>query len=249
VVPAPSLCAQHGGCSDSKDQLEVKDITSLDTGLLLALASGLATLIGWCVVGLRKNPSERFVAITLLIVAIVMLTISTGQLIPSALDSGLDKTQVAIATTVGLFLVLSFSSIPLQRDGSRAKNQVLLITVALSFHNLPEGAAPIGATLVNVQTGISTAVVLALHNIPEGIAISATALMAGYGRRIAFYLTLTATLAEILGAIAVYLSKPLLQSEQSVGFLLSGVAGIMIAICVKELIPHSFKVLLRSRHV
>jgi len=34
-----------------------------------------------------------------------------------------------------------------------------------------------------------------------------------------------------------------LLSDRSIGLLLSGVAGIMIAICAKELIPYSLKTL------
>ena len=189
-------------------------------------------------IALKKNPSERFIAITLLLVAGAMLTVSALQLIPSALDSGLNIMQVLLTTSLGFALVVALSSVKFDKDASKVKNPALLITIALSLHNLPEGAAPIGATLVDIQTGLTTSLVLALHNIPEGIAISATALLAGYGRKMALLLTLAATLAEALGAFAVYFSGSLLLSDRSIGLLLSGVAGIMIAICAKELIPY-----------
>ena len=196
---------------------------------------------------MKKNPSERFIAITLLIVAGAMLTVSALQLIPSALDSGLDVMQVLLVTCLGFALVVALSSVKFDKDASKNKNPALLITVALSLHNLPEGAAPIGATLVDFQTGLTTSLVLALHNIPEGIAISATALLAGYRRRMALLLTLAATLSEALGAIAVYFSGSLLLADRSVGLLLSLVAGIMFAICAKELIPYSLKTLGNKR--
>lgn len=192
---------------------------------------------------MKKNPSERFIAITLLLVAGAMLTVSALQLIPSAFDSGLNIIQVLLTTGLGFTVVVLLSSVKFDKDASKVKNPALLITIALSLHNLPEGAAPIGATLVDVQTGLTTSLVLALHNIPEGIAISATALLAGYSRKMALSLTLAATLAEALGALAVYLSGALLLADRSVGLLLSGVAGIMIAICAKELIPYSVKTL------
>ena len=192
---------------------------------------------------MKKNPSERFIAITLLLVAGAMLTVSALQLIPSALDSGLNLMQVLLVTCLGFALVVALSSVKLNKDASKVKNPALLITIALSLHNLPEGAAPIGATLVDIETGLTTSLVLALHNIPEGIAISATALLAGYSRKMALLLTLAATLAEALGAFAVYFSGSLLLAERSVGLLLSLVAGIMIAICAKELIPYSLKTL------
>ena len=194
-------------------------------------------------IALKKNPSERFIAITLLLVAGAMLTVSALQLIPSALDSGLNLIQVLLVTCLGFALVVALSSVKFYKDTSKVKNPALLITIALSLHNLPEGAAPIGATLVDIETGLTTSLVLALHNIPEGIAISATAILAGYSRKMALLLTLAATLAEALGAFAVYFSGSLLLAERSVGLLLSLVAGIMIAICAKELIPYSLKTL------
>jgi ZIP family zinc transporter len=199
--------------------------------------------LGWILIALKKNPSERFIAITLLLVAGAMLTVSALSLIPSALDSGLSFIQVLITTCLGFALVIALSSVKFDKAGASVKNPALLITIALSLHNLPEGAAPIGASLVDIQTGLTTSVVLALHNIPEGIAISATALLAGYNRKIALFLTIAATLAEALGAFAVYFSGSLLLSDRSNGLLLSGVAGIMIAICAKELIPYSLKTL------
>lgn len=197
---------------------------------------------------MKKNPSERFIAITLLLVAGAMLTVSALQLIPSALDSGLDVMQVLLVTCLGFALVVALSSVKFNKDASKVKNPALLITIALSLHNLPEGAAPIGATLVDIETGLTTSLVLALHNIPEGIAISATALLAGYSRKMALLLTLAATLAETLGAFAVYFSGSLLLADRSVGLLLSLVAGIMIAICAKELIPYSLKTLGNRRN-
>lgn len=197
---------------------------------------------------MKKDPSERFIAITLLLVAGAMLTVSALQLLPSALDSGLNLMQVLLVTCLGFALVVALSSVKFNKDASKVKNPALLITIALSLHNLPEGAAPIGATLVDIETGLTTSLVLALHNIPEGIAISATALLAGYSRKMALLLTLAATLAEALGAFAVYFSGSLLLADRSVGLLLSLVAGIMIAICAKELIPYSLKTLGNRRN-
>jgi len=198
-------------------------------------------------IALKKNPSERFIAITLLLVAGAMLTVSALQLIPSALDSSLNVMQVLLTTGLGFALIVALSSVKFDKDASKVKNPALLITIALSLHNLPEGAAPIGATLVDIQTGLTTSLVLALHNIPEGIAISATALLAGYSRKTALLLTLAATLAEALGAFAVYMSGSLLLDDRSIGLLLSAVAGIMIAICAKELIPYSVNTLHNKR--
>ena len=94
-------------------------------------------------IALKKDPSERFIAITLLLVAGAMLTVSALQLIPSALDSGLNLIQVLLVTCLGFALVVALSSVKFYKDTSKVKNPALLITIALSLHNLPDGAAPI----------------------------------------------------------------------------------------------------------
>ena len=183
-------------------------------------------------------------AITLLLVAAAMLAVSVLQLIPSALDSGAGALQVFIATTLGFTLFIGLSLLKFGEKRAIGKNQALLITIAFSLHNFPEGAAPIGATLVDIQTGVTTSLMFALHNIPEGIAISATTLVAGYSRKMALALTSAAALAESLGALGVYFSESLLLEDRSVGILLGVVAGIMIAISTKELLPYCFKTLI-----
>lgn len=195
---------------------------------------------------LKKNPTERFIALTLLLVAGAMLTVSALQLIPSAFRSGAPSWQVVASVGVGFALVVILSSIKLNKEKSDARSSALIVTLALSLHNLPEGAAPIGATLLDFETGLITTLVIALHNIPEGIAITATALIAGYSRRVTLLLTAAAALSEGFGAWIIYLNGSLFLDQVSIGLLLASVAGIMIAICLRELIPYSNRALRKS---
>ena len=216
---------------------------SIEIGYILSLAAASATLLGWVVMRIKSNPSERLIAYIFIFVAAAMIAVSLFQLIPTALNSGLAKLSVLICLLVGFLLVLLISQLASLSGRKGSTSSALLIALALSLHNLPEGSAPIAATLVDLPTGITTAALMGLHNIPEGIAITASALLAGYGRLKSLLLTLTATLAEMLGATAVFLSDDLFTNIQNAGALLSFVAGIMLAICVKELLPCSFKTL------
>jgi ZIP family zinc transporter len=150
---------------------------------------------------------------------------------------------VLIYLIAGFSLILLISKLLSLKFGSGPSSSALVIAFALSLHNLPEGSAPIAASLVDLPTGVTTALLMALHNIPEGIAITASAILAGYGRLKSLLLTLAATAAEMLGATAVFLSDDLFINIQNAGALLSFVAGIMLAICVKELLPFSIKTL------
>ena len=216
---------------------------SIEIGYILSLAAASATLLGWVVMRIKSNPSERLIAYIFIFVAAAMIAVSLFQLIPTALNSGLVKLSVLICLLVGFLLVLLISRLAVLSGRKGSTSSALLIALALSLHNLPEGSAPIAATLVDLPTGITTAALMGLHNIPEGIAITASALLAGFSRLKSLLLTLTATLAEMLGATAIYLSGSLFLDLKSTGALLSFVAGIMLAICVKELLPFSIKTL------
>ena len=216
---------------------------SIEIGYILALAAASATLLGWVVMRFKSNPSERLIAYIFLFVAIAMIFVDLVQLIPTALDSGLAQIQVLIYLIAGFSLILLISKLLSLKFGNGPSSSALVIAFALSLHNLPEGSAPIAASLVDLPTGVTTAVLMALHNIPEGIAITASAILAGYSRLKSLLLTLAATAAEMLGATAVFLSDDLFTNIQNAGALLSFVAGIMLAICVKELLPFSIKTL------
>ena len=216
---------------------------SIEIGYILSLAAASATLLGWVVMRIKSNPSERLIAYIFIFVAAAMIAVSLFQLIPTALNSGLVKLSVLICLLVGFLLVLLISQLAALSGRKGSTSSALLIALALSLHNLPEGSAPIAATLVDLPTGITTAALMGLHNIPEGIAITASALLAGFSRLKSLLLTLTATLAEMLGATAIYLSGSLFLDLKSTGALLSFVAGIMLAICFKELLPFSIKTL------
>ena len=220
---------------------------SIEIGYILALAAASATLLGWVVMRFKSNPSERLIAYIFLFVAIAMILVDLIQLIPTALDSGLAQIQVLIYLIAGFSLILLISKLLSLKFGSGPSSSALVIAFALSLHNLPEGSAPIAASLVDLPTGVTTALLMALHNIPEGIAITASAILAGYGRLKSLLLTLAATAAEMLGATAVFISDDLFENVQNAGALLSFVAGIMLAICVKELLPFSFKTLRPQR--
>ena len=100
--------------------------------------------------------------------------------------------------------------------------------------------------MIDLDTGITTAVVLALHNIPEGIAIATMARLAGVGRFGTVLLVLIAALAEVAGASTVFFFGSEV-SDQTTAILLAAVAGIMVTISAKELIPYSARILLSSR--
>jgi len=223
-------------------------MSAINLGFLLSITAASATLLGWLLIVSQREISKRLVAIVLLLVAGAMISVSALQLIPNAAKQGLASSEIVIWLCLGILLVFLLSHFDKGVLPSiSGKNRSALITaLAISLHNFPEGVAPITATLIDTQTGVTTAIVLGLHNIPEGLAIAATAILAGLNKFQSFLLTLAATLAEIFGASLIFFGSAALTDQWSAR-LLALVAGIMLTISAKELIPFSVKVISQSR--
>lgn len=216
------------------------------TGLLLAVAAASATLLGWGIAASRRTWPPQVFGWTLLLSGLAMLAISSLNLLPNAWDSGLEPWQVLALVAAGAAVVIALrlaaARLERPRGGSSLQRTALIAAVAIGLHNIPEGAAPVGATLVSVQAGVLVALALGLHNIPEGVAISAPVLASGGTRKRALAFTAVATVGEISGAvIAVIFAEALTQTRA--GGLLAFVAGIMITLSVLELIPAGLKLI------
>jgi ZIP family zinc transporter len=113
----------------------------------------------------------------------------------------------------------------------------LLSALVVTIHNLPEGIASFMSVLDHPRVGVGIALAIAIHNIPEGISISVPVYFSTGSRRKAFWYSFASGLAEPFGAVlAFFLFRPFLGGP-FLGFILSGVAGIMIYISLDELLP------------
>ncbi|WP_227378044.1 ZIP family metal transporter [Haladaptatus halobius] len=114
---------------------------------------------------------------------------------------------------------------------------VLLFTVAITLHNMPEGlAVGVGFGSGDVSGGIALMLAIGVQNIPEGLAVSVAAINAGLGRRwYAAVAGIRAGLVEIplalFGAWAVTVAAPLL--PYAMGFA----AGGMLYVIGDEIVP------------
>ncbi len=121
----------------------------------------------------------------------------------------------------------------------------VLLVLAITIHNIPEGLA-IGVAFGAVAAGIPSASVggaialalgIGIQNMPEGTSVSVPLRREGMSRRRAFYYGqlsgIVEPVAAVLGAAAVMLMRPILP------YALSFAAGAMIFVVVEELIPES----------
>lgn len=113
----------------------------------------------------------------------------------------------------------------------------VLIGVALCIHNFPEGFLVFINALENPSTGVAVAIALAIHNIPEGIAVGAPLYAATKNRFKTVALTALTGLAEPVGALLGFWLLAGVLTGATLGWVFGIVAGMMVFICVDELLP------------
>eukprot|EP00457_Paulinella_chromatophora_P010902 gb/GEZN01011021.1/.p1 GENE.gb/GEZN01011021.1/~~gb/GEZN01011021.1/.p1 ORF type:complete len:383 (+),score=60.73 gb/GEZN01011021.1/:171-1151(+) len=122
-------------------------------------------------------------------------------------------------------------------DHKRLSRMGLNTAVAIAIHNFPEGLATFVATLADPVVGVSLAIAIALHNIPEGLCVSIPVYYATHNRKKAFLWGILSGATEPIGAIAGYLILMNTLTPTAFAILFGLVAGMMVLICLKELLP------------
>ena len=123
--------------------------------------------------------------------------------------------------------------------------QTVLLVMAITLHNIPEGlavgvafgAAAQGLPSASLAGAIALAIGIGLQNFPEGLAVAMPLRGQGLSRwRSFWYGQMSAAvepIAGVLGAAAVLIARPILP------YALAFAAGAMIFVVVEEVIPES----------
>jgi len=109
--------------------------------------------------------------------------------------------------------------------------------VAIGLHNFPEGLATFVAALADPAVGAVLAVAIAIHNIPEGLCVALPIYYATGNKWKAFAWGCLSGIAEPLAALLGYAVLASVFTPVAYGVLFGIVAGMMIIISVKELLP------------
>ncbi|MFA7709459.1 MAG: zinc transporter ZupT [archaeon] len=220
------------------------------TGLLLSLFAGLSTAIGGALVFLIKDFKKSYLSFSLAFATGVMITVSFIELLPNGI-AAIGYTNALIAFFVGaifaffidFFIPHDYIMEKFSKDkgfDTKLFKVGLLMALGIAIHNFPEGFAVFAGNLSSFKVGIVIAIAIAIHNIPEGFAISMPIYYATKDKKKAFLFSLMSGMVEPLGAlIAAVILLPFL-SSQVIGASLAFVAGIMVYICIDELLPTAY---------
>lgn len=118
------------------------------------------------------------------------------------------------------------------------KRAGILTALGIAIHNFPEGLVVFTAGISgDVSLGITVAVAISLHNIPEGLSVFVPVYEATQSKKQAFLYSLSAGVAEPVGALLGYAILLPFLSPTLVSALLAFAAGIMVYISLDELLP------------
>ncbi len=236
------------------------ELNPIFQALLATLFTWLLTALGASLVFFFKSINKKILDGMLGFAAGVMIAASFWSLLAPAIEMAEGSTLPAwFPATTGFLLGAFFLRLvdkflphlhlgfPIEEaEGIKTNWQrSILLVLAITLHNIPEGLAvgvAFGALAADLPSAsLAGAVALALgigiQNFPEGTAVSVPLRREGFSRLKSFwYGQLSGAvepIAGVLGALAVILMRPILP------YALSFAAGAMIFVVVEELIPES----------
>ena len=217
--------------------------------IILTTLAGLSTTLGSLVAILYNKPGPTYMAFTMGFSAVVMIFVSFAELLPLAVET-IGFAHSNIAFFIGMIailiidLILPHSYILEEYDSHNdskpdLRKTALFVAVGIAIHNFPEGIATFAGTLKDVHIGISLAIAIAIHNIPEGIAVAVPVFISTGSRKKAFLWSFLSGVSEPVGALTAALILMPILNDALLGWILAGVAGVMVFISFDELLPVS----------
>jgi zinc transporter, ZIP family len=145
--------------------------------------SGMSTLLGVILVLKYGSLSRRGIAFSLGMSVGVMLVVSLGSLLSTAIRYG-TWAHVVLGMSAGLLLIILLHHIerPDGEHGDRSSyaRLGLLLVLAVAAHNAPEGVAIGIGFHTEHKLGVLLALSMAVHNVPEGIGMAAPLKVSGH---------------------------------------------------------------------
>lgn len=129
------------------------------------------------------------------------------------------------------------SSDDIDEEAQRLHKMGLNTAIAIGLHNFPEGLATFVAALQDPKVGAVLAIAIAIHNIPEGLCVALPIYYASGNRMKGFLWALLSGASEFIAALLGWAVLANVFSESAYAILFGLVAGMMIMISMKELLP------------
>lgn len=228
------------------------------------LQAFLATLFTWFVTALGafivcffKNINQKLLDLMLGFASGVMIAASFWSLLAPSIELSeklgyIEWLLPSIGFIAGgIFVILADKfldkTLSKKNESCSSKRRSILLVLAVTLHNIPEGLA-VGVAFGGIVKGIPEASVISasllalgigLQNFPEGAAVSLPLRREGYSiKKSLFYGQASGIVEPIAGVLGALLA---VKAQAILPFLLAFSAGAMIGVVGSELIPESTK--------
>ena len=217
--------------------------------LILSTAAGFSTLIGALFAVVKKDPPRELLSPSLGFSAGVMMAMSLVDLMPHAVSVlaiempgtiGIAACMCAFAAGMLAARLLDLMVAESGKSSSRLMRVGVFSMLALMLHNIPEGIAVFLSAEQDIVMGVHLCAAIALHNIPEGIAVAMPVCAATGSRFFALMMAAVSGMAEPLGAFIAQHYIGAKAGERELALMFSGIAGLMMATALYELLPEAF---------
>ncbi|MDO4927039.1 MAG: ZIP family metal transporter [Turicibacter sp.] len=240
------------------------ELSPVVQGLVATIFTWAITALGACLVFFFKSVDKKILNCMLGFGAGVMVAASFWSLLNPAIElcSELGYSQIILPAigffAGGVFIILAdkmmdkYSYGVITENDEMAKDSIvqkykksILLVVAVTLHNIPEGLAvgvafgglAVGIPSASIGAAISLALGIGLQNFPEGAAVSLPLRREGLSRGKSFFYGQASGIVEpiagVLGAIAAISVRSMLP------FFLAFSAGAMISVVGSELLPEA----------
>jgi ZIP family zinc transporter len=237
-----------------------KNLDPIMQAFLATCFTWFVTALGSSLVFLFKDVNKKVLDVMLGFAAGVMIAASFWSLLSPAIEMAEESGGPSWIPAVvgfllgGIFLRVVDKFLPHIHSGFREGEQEgmqtslqrsILLVLAITLHNIPEGLAvgvAFGALKADLPSAslagaIALAIGIGLQNFPEGASVSLPLRREGFSRSKSFWYGqlsgMVEPIAGVLGAALVIFMKPILP------YALSFAAGAMIFVVIEELIPES----------
>jgi len=122
-------------------------------------------------------------------------------------------------------------------ERQRLQSMGLKTALAIGLHNFPEGLATFVATLNEPRVGAVLAIAIGIHNIPEGLCVALPIYYATGDRKKAFLWACLSGASEPVAAALGWWVLAGRFGDKTYAWMFGLVAGMMVTICAKELLP------------
>ncbi|MDD2971527.1 MAG: ZIP family metal transporter [Lachnospiraceae bacterium] len=224
-------------------------------GFIATMFTYGVTALGAAVVLACKKVNQKFLDVMMGFSGGVMIAASYWSLLEPALSLAEELKKNAVLTVGmgflmgGLFIILSDIFLGRQEHAllrEDAWRRCVLLTTAVTLHNIPEGlAVGVAFGCAAIQGGndylmgaVMLAIGIGLQNFPEGTCIAMPLRREGVSRYKSFFIGQLSGIVEPIAGVCGVLFA--LKVQSALPMALSFSAGAMISVVALELIPESF---------